>query len=270
MEDREQQREVEAIYDALDRDDPEDALARADRALRRGGEDPVLRFLAGAALLELDRPHEAREQLSGAIELDPDDPELRSELALCLYRCCRFEEAATHARAALEADASFPDAHAIHALLLERQGRFDQADRELVRAAELDPQGFSPPSRMTREAFEQRVRAAGERLPEEFRRHLQQVAVTVEPIPSEEILLAEQPPLEPELLGLFVGVPLSERTHFSPGGELPPRICLFQRNLERYAPEPADLEEQIAVTLYHELGHYLGLDEEQLAEIKLA
>ena len=53
-------------------------------------------------------------------------------------------------------------------------------------------------------------------------------------------------------------------------GELPPRILLFRRNLERFAAGEGDLREQIAITLYHELGHYLGMDEDDLERVDLA
>jgi predicted Zn-dependent protease with MMP-like domain len=102
-------------------------------------------------------------------------------------------------------------------------------------------------------------------LPERFREHLDAVAVTVEELPSEEILRAEQPPLDPELLGLFVGTPRTEDSVFG-AGDLPARILLFQRNLERYALDEDELLDEIAVTLRHELGHYLGLDEEEIEE----
>ena len=52
-------------------------------------------------------------------------------------------------------------------------------------------------------------------------------------------------------------------------GSLPPRILLFQRNLERQSRDLEDLRSEIAVTLYHELGHYLGLDEGELIAIDL-
>ncbi len=123
------------------------------------------------------------------------------------------------------------------------------------------------PNRLSREEFEREVALAIDRLPDEYRRHLADVAVTVEELPSDAILLDENPPLDPEeLLGLFVGVPLGERR----GGDLPPRILLFKRSLERLALEPEELVEEIAITLYHELGHYLGLDEQELAQIDLA
>ena len=262
---------VEAIYDALDRTDPERALSLALDALDRSErEDPVVRFLAGVALLEMGKPGAAVDELRRAAELDPEDAEFRARLALALFRRCSFEEARAEARRALEADESLADGHEVSALLLERRGSLEEADRHLARAHELDPERFPCPIRLTRQEFEREVALAGERLPEDFRRHLAQVAVTVEEFPSDAVLLQASEPLDPELLGLFVGVALSERSSFSTGGELPPRILLFQRNLERYAADPEELREEIVVTLYHELGHYLGLDEDELEELDLA
>ena len=72
----------------------------------------------------------------------------------------------------------------------------------------------------------------------------------------------------PELLGLFVGAPNTEASA-DENAELPPRIFLFQRNLERAAKDRAALREEIRVTLYHEIGHLLGFDEEGVAEMGL-
>ncbi len=83
------------------------------------------------------------------------------------------------------------------------------------------------------------------------------------------LLVEENPPLDPELLGLFAGVPLDQKSYLSAGGELPPQIYLFKRNLERFA-RPEELATQVAITLYHELGHYLGMDEEDLEELDFA
>ncbi len=124
--------------------------------------------------------------------------------------------------------------------------------------------------RLSEAAFEAVLHDARDYLDATFRKHLDDVAVTVEPLPSDEVLLETTPPMDPELLGLFVGVPLSDRTSFSPGGELPPRILLFKRNLERSFPGEDALKEEIARTLHHELGHYLGLDEDELDAIGLA
>jgi predicted Zn-dependent protease with MMP-like domain len=72
----------------------------------------------------------------------------------------------------------------------------------------------------------------------------------------------------PELLGLFVGAPNTESSA-DLNAELPPRIFLFQRNLERAAKDRAALREEIRVTLYHEIGHLLGFDEDGVAEMGL-
>jgi predicted Zn-dependent protease with MMP-like domain len=261
---------VEQIYEARDNGEFEEALRLALHGIRVLGEDPVLRFLAGVSLIDLDQPERGAEELAIAVNLDPDDAEFRAHLAYALFKSCRFGEAEAESRRALESDPEVPEAHEALALALERRGQEAEADRHLLEASRIDPEGFPFPSRMSREKFEREIRKAEERLPEEFRRHLAEVAVTVESLPSDEIVFDARPFLDPELLGLFVGVALPERTHLGPGGDLPPRILLFQRNLERVAPDADTLRGEIAVTLYHELGHYLGMDEEELTGIDLA
>ncbi len=263
---------LDRIYDALDEGDYEGALGligEAIEALPEGQDDPVLRFLAGSALLELDQPEDAAEQLSSAVGMDPEDAEARATLALALFRCARFREAREHSQKALDADPKSPDALYVHAMLLEREGKTADADRLFERAAKLDPDRYPTPVRFDRQTFESEVLRAGEMLPAEFRRHLQDVAVLVEDLPCDEILVDEKPPLDPELLGLFVGTALPERT-FSGPSSAPPRILLFKRNLERFVEDEATLREEIAKTLHHELGHYLGMDEEGLEQIDLA
>ena len=270
MENDPELRLVESIYEALDDQHPDRALALARQALSSGGaDDPIVHFLAGVASLELDLHAEAVAALEEAVRIDPEEPEFRANLALALYRGCRFAEAADHVRQALEVDAGLPDAHHVHGLLLERADDFAGADRCFEQAHRLDPDAFPLPLRWTRSEFEQRVSLAGDVLPQTFRKRLGEVVVTVEELPSDDILGAEEPPLDPELLGLFVGVPLSEGGSFSPGGELPPRILIFKRNLERCFGDSERLDEEIARTLYHELGHYLGLDEEELEQMDL-
>jgi predicted Zn-dependent protease with MMP-like domain len=261
---------VEAIYDALDANDPEQALELARQGLSEDDdEDPVIHFLSGIALLDLDEPEQAADTLGRAAQLDPEDAEFRANLALALFRACRFSEATEEVERAAECDPALPDAMYVRGLLLEREGSTERADEQFRHAAELDPERFPAPTRLTRTVFEEQIERARASLPDEFIRRLDEVAVTVETLPSEEILREEDPPMDPELFGLFVGVPLTGRSTFSPGGDLPPRILLFQRNLERCFPEPEELVRQIALTLYHELGHYLGMDEDELAAIDL-
>ena len=71
-----------------------------------------------------------------------------------------------------------------------------------------------------------------------------------------------------DLLGLFVGTPLVDRS-IENTGEMPPTVFLFQRNLERAARDEAELEREIRITLFHELGHALGFDEDGVEEMGL-
>ena len=72
------------------------------------------------------------------------------------------------------------------------------------------------------------------------------------------------------MLGLFVGVPTTEREETT-GVKLDlDRILLFERNLEKVAQNREDLVEQIQITVKHEIGHFLGLDEEELEKLGLA
>lgn len=259
---------AEAIYDALDRGDPEAALELARRALGDADEDgPVLRFLCGRALMELDRPGEAASELLRAVATDPEDPELRAYAAWALFRACRFADA-DKTLITGPADARLAETHYVRGLIAERKGQLDAAERSFARAAELEPDWFDPPVRLARAAFERQLAAARSALPAPFREQLDRIDVIVDDLPSDELLSESDPPLDPEqLLGLFVGVPLGEEAAFSAGGELPPRIFLFKRNLERSVADVDDLCEQIRVTLYHELGHYLGMDEDDLDDL---
>ena len=258
----EMQSVLDAIYDSLDRQDPDAALELLNQAMGENPQ-PEFHFLAGVTLEALDRPEEAVGHLQSALCDNPDDADCRAWLAQALFHGGRFREAEEESDRALDL-ADLPEAHEVKGLLLERRGRFSEADSRFDRAFELDPERFPSPARLKREEFEREVARAREKLPEPFRAHLDQVMVVIENVPPDSMVQAE-PGLDPETLGLFEGVPLGEGTD----AELPPRIFLFQRNLERYCTH-SELVVEIAVTLYHELGHYLGLEEEEVEDIGLA
>ena len=93
--------------------------------------------------------------------------------------------------------------------------------------------------------------------------------VVVLDLPPENILTAQAPPLDPELLGLFVGTALPDRSFGTGGIDTPPQIILFKRNLERFARDDRELTDEIARTLHHELAHYLGFAEEDMVDLDL-
>ena len=69
------------------------------------------------------------------------------------------------------------------------------------------------------------------------------------------------------LLCLYEGVPLTERS-WSDSGRLPDKITLFQGPIEEASADEDDLVVAIGETLIHEIGHYFGLSEEEIAEIE--
>ncbi|HWG55452.1 MAG TPA: metallopeptidase family protein [Gaiellaceae bacterium] len=105
-------------------------------------------------------------------------------------------------------------------------------------------------------SFEEHVRNALDLLPPELAKALVNVAVVVE----------DEHPDDPDLFGLYEGVPLPERG--SGGhGELPDRITIYRLPLEESFDDPCELEDEIRITVLHELGHYFGLDEDRIADL---
>jgi predicted Zn-dependent protease with MMP-like domain len=106
-----------------------------------------------------------------------------------------------------------------------------------------------------------------DQLPKQFREHLSNLEIVVEERPDEEILLAEE--LDPRydtLYGLYQGVPLPDRSAFYPP-ILPDKITIFSEPLLRDFPDPADLREQIRLTVLHEIAHFFGMDEDDIDKL---
>lgn len=105
------------------------------------------------------------------------------------------------------------------------------------------------------------VAAAQRRLPAEVREVAARVPVCFEPQPNAAILAEGW---EPDILGLFVGPALGAEIG---GDALPPQILLFLENLWDYAEgDPEVYRDEVHLTYLHELGHFLGWDEDEVAE----
>jgi len=117
---------------------------------------------------------------------------------------------------------------------------------------------------LTQAEFERVVNEALESLPERFTRLIKNVAITVEDEPSDEDLenIEDDEDADSELLGLYRGVALTDRTHDMP--LLPDEIALFRGPIERASSSRADAMEQIRETVMHELGHYFGLGHDEM------
>ncbi len=120
--------------------------------------------------------------------------------------------------------------------------------------------------RLSAKAFDKVVKRAVGRIPEELRKHLDNVLISVLKRPTAEMMdEVEQPPDEP-LLGLFQGFPLSDRSLTDPP-LFPDTIFLFQEPLENACDTIEELEREIEITVAHETAHFFGISEERLAEL---
>ena len=109
---------------------------------------------------------------------------------------------------------------------------------------------------LDRAAFEALVEQALDEIPEEIASQVHNVVVLVED---------EPPPDEPDLLGLYEGVSLTERTADHTG--LPDRITVFRRPLLEMCRRPDELVREVRITVVHEIAHHFGIDDDRLHEL---
>ena len=124
---------------------------------------------------------------------------------------------------------------------------------------------------ITRREFDRLVRQTFEELPRGIRNAMENVAILLEDRPSGDDLPTGED-LEDAgsdgrytLFGLYTGVPLAERGGALP--TLPDTIILFQRPIESVCTSKQEVIRQIRITLLHELGHYLGMTEQDLERL---
>ena len=114
---------------------------------------------------------------------------------------------------------------------------------------------------MTLEEFEELTARALKRLPREFRSRLDNVVMIVKTAPDP----AQVRRFGAGLLGLYEGVPLSERGR-SYSGVMPDKITLFKDNIEASAG-PAGVERKIRHTVMHEIAHHFGMDDAAIRDL---
>jgi len=114
--------------------------------------------------------------------------------------------------------------------------------------------------------FDRIVKRAIRRIPREIRHCLDNILISVQRRPSEDMLEEMGFPADEPLLGLFTGVSQTERSVMEPP-LFPDTIFLFQDPLEEMCETIGEMEEQIEITIVHEIAHALGISEERLAEL---
>lgn len=118
---------------------------------------------------------------------------------------------------------------------------------------------------MSEEKFEQLVAEALDELPPFFQKAMQNVEVLVQDWPTpEELAEAGLPPGE-TLLGLYYGIPLTERYAYNL--VTPDTITLYQGPIEAICDTPEEVRQEVRQTVIHEVAHHFGIDDDRLIEL---
>jgi predicted Zn-dependent protease with MMP-like domain len=112
-----------------------------------------------------------------------------------------------------------------------------------------------PMVEMSREEFEGAVSDALDLVPPRLAALIDNVVVLVEDDPPDD---------EPDLLGLYEGTPPTERGEWWAAGSLPDRITIFRNPTLLICDDAAEVVEEVAVTVVHEIAHYFGIDDDRL------
>lgn len=248
--------ELEAAWELLDDGQPDDVLSHLAELEAQGRRHPEAAALACLAWIDLHEPDKAERALGP----EPDDvPEswrlARAELFLAQWRPADarnvFQE--------LEAEGPSVQTRLRLALCEDLLGNVRSAREWTFKAAAIDPDGAGTYPSLEDDEFDEVVAEAIALLPPQFAARLDEIPVIVDPVPTKP---SEAPgDVPPDALGLFTGHSDAEKPQDGVVDGVA-TIHLYKNNLERRARSLRELREEIRVTLYHELGHVLGFDED--------
>ncbi|WP_040772641.1 metallopeptidase family protein [Nocardia pneumoniae] len=112
------------------------------------------------------------------------------------------------------------------------------------------------PVSMSDDRFEELVGDALDLIPPELTRAIDNVVVLIEP----------RNPEDPHLLGLYHGIALTERdSHY--GGALPDTVTIYREAILEVCADEAEVVEEVAITVIHEIAHYFGIDDDRLHQL---
>ncbi len=256
---------AELLVDHLGR--PEEGQAVCDRLLKRPLEliDAAdAYFVKSKAALTLGDLRVALAMSEKAIGLATDRPEFIALRGGILFEQGNYRKAIVDLDKALRLAPEDPDSHYRRGITLEKLGRDDEAREAFGHAARLDAEHYPLPMEISPEDFERAAEEALDSIEPAVREFLRNVPVLVEDFPSRRVVSEDN--VSPQILGLFVGSAHEEKTSLAQA-TVPDQIILFRKNLEKVAVTREELLEEIRKTVLHEVGHYLGFEEHELAEL---
>lgn len=227
-------------------------------------EETLLEALDALYELAEEDPEEALAMFESMPAELRSHPEIRVAEAAVLKASGRIEDAIERLRALLSEAPDDADLHHMMGDALEDAGELEKATEHFLRVWKLDHDRTDLISAELLTQMENTARQTVRELPDEFRQLLRQVPIFIEDRPTAELV---RDGLDPRAFGLFDG-PTQEEWSGETPPEPPSRIVIYSQNLAAEFSEE-DLLEQVAITILHEVGHYFGLDEEDMARLGL-
>ena len=120
--------------------------------------------------------------------------------------------------------------------------------------------------KISEKEFDKIVKKAIKRIPSDIRGYLNNIAISVKNRPTEKMMEKMDVPPDAILFGVYQGIPLIERSVTSPP-LFPDTILLFQEPIEEICENKEEIEDQIEITVVHEIAHFFGISEERLREL---
>ncbi len=271
--------ELVAAREALEEEDAdpqalEAAARRLEKLVRKGrfeGDDLVeAHFLRGELLLDAGEARRALEAYDAALVVEPGDAVVLASRGEALFALWEFDAAREALERALGDRPDDARVHRVLALCCDRAGEKVRAEKHFREAHGLDPEAYPLPVRISRQEFDELARDAIESLPEEVKERLGPIGFIAEDYPRLAALADRPEDASPETLGVFWGEDLPRIYEPKAQRFVPNHIILFQRNLEQSVETRDELEDEIRTTVYHEVGHFLGYDEDDLDRLGLA
>lgn len=225
-----------AVDDAIEQEALERASELLDAAAATHGEDhPELRYRRAVIAWEREGPRAALDPLDALLRAAPEHADAHYARALACDELGDQQGMARHFAEVLRLDAEA-----------------DALDEDTLEA-ELD-------------FIETHAQTVLRQIPAQFRERLGEVPVVLESRPHADIV---REGFDPRALGLFEGL---EHGRLAAGdlATAPTRIVLFYANLLASFPEREQLADEVEITLLHEIGHYFGLDEDEVERLGLA
>ena len=148
------------------------------------------------------------------------------------------------------------------------------ANAHFSMATELDPDRSPAIPMISTEEAQSIVEEVIQELPDSLRQPLEEVPILIEDLPHLDLIQETEGEIHPDTLGLYTGVSLQDRSHLDADDftnmQTTAAIRIYRRNLERISQDQEELRAEIRITLLHEFGHHLGLDEDEVDRLGLS